>query len=364
MVKASDKSTRAIIEAANEWLVRLNDVQVTAADEAEFEDWLRESPAHVREYLRAECLWVALEGVDSQRCIDVEALLQDVPDNVLPLPASAMASTEQSPAAKSHRRLHPAWFGAAAALVLSVFAGAWYATLPQTESFATGLGEQRRLVLDDGSVIDMNTRSELTVRLANDERTIELLGGEALFTVAKDPARPFVVRSGHATVQALGTQFNVYQRHDQVQVTVLEGRVTVASLGGPARVADPDAAAPMTPQSVELNAGDAAEVRPGAPIRKTAQVNTERALAWTERRLIFDNETLAAVVAEFNRYNPRQLVVEDAGIAEQRISAVFDADKPEALVRFLAQNAGIRVVEASSSRLLIQAASQDSGELR
>lgn len=364
MVKASDKSTQAIIEAANEWLVRLNDAQVTAADEAEFEDWLRESPAHVREYLRAECLWVALESIDPKRSIDVDALLREVPDNVLPLPAAAAAFAEQSPAANSNRRLRPAWFGVAAALVLSVFAGWWYATLPQTESYATGLGEQRRLVLEDGSVIDMNTQSELTVTLTNHERSIELLGGEALFSVARDPSRPFVVRSGQATVQALGTQFNVYQRHDEVQVTVLEGRVSVASLGDPAPKAGPASSAPAIPQSVELNAGDAAEVRPGAPIRKTAKVNTERALAWTERRLIFDSEPLSAVVAEFNRYNVRQLVVQDADIAAQRISAVFDADKPEALVRFLAQNAGIQVVEASASRLLIQSANQDSGELR
>jgi transmembrane sensor len=364
MVKASDKSTQAIIEVANEWLVRLHDAQVTAADEAEFEDWLRESPVHVREYLRAECLWVALEGVDAQRRIDVAALLRDVPDNVRPLPASAMPATEQPPAATSNRRLHPAWFGAAAALVLSVIAGWWYTTLPQTESYATGLGEQRRLVLDDGSVIDMNTQSELAVTLTNHERSIELHGGEALFTVARDPSRPFVVRSGHATVQALGTQFNVYQRHDEVQVTVLEGRVTVASLGSRAPVANPEPSAPDHNQSVELNAGDAAELRPGAPIRKTAKVNTARTLAWTERRLIFDNEPLSAVVAEFNRYNPRQLVVEDAGIAAQRISAVFDADKPEALVRFLAQSTAIRVDEVSPSRILIQSADPDSGELR
>jgi transmembrane sensor len=364
MVKASDKSTQSIIEAANEWLVRLNDAQVMAVDEAEFEAWLRESPVHVREYLRAECLWVALEGVDPQRRVDVDALLRDVPDNVLPLPASVAAAREPSPAAQAQRRLHPAWFGVAAGLVLSVLVAWWYSTLPQTQSYATGLGEQRRLVLDDDSVIDMNTQSELTVTLSNDERSIELLGGEALFTVARDPSRPFVVRSGHATVQALGTQFNVYQRHDEVQVTVLEGRVTVASLGTRAPAANPEPSAPNDPQSVELNAGDTAEVRPGAPIRKTAKVNTARTLAWTERRLIFDNEPLSAVVAEFNRYNPRQLVVEDAGIAAQRISAVFDADKPEALVRFLAQSAAIRVDEASPSRILIQSADQAAGELR
>lgn len=358
MAKPSDKSTLAIIETANEWLVRLNDGHVTPADELAFDAWLRESPVHVREYLRAESVWAALEGVDANRKIDVEQLLLGK-DNVLPW--NALAVSEPGSAATSPKpATSPAWLLAAAAVVvLTTMATWWYMSIPHSEHYVTGVGEQRRLVLEDGSIIDMNTQSEITVELGDNQRTVRLLSGEALFTVAKDPQRPFVVASDLATVQALGTQFNIHRQTDQMRVTVLEGRVSVASVAGAPRAHAGGVPDVFPTESVELGAGDAVDLRPGAPIRKSVQVNTERTLAWTERRLIFDNEPLAAVVAEFNRYNPRQMVVQNAGLGERRISAVFDADRPETLARFLAQNGDVQVTEISSSQLLIEPVEED-----
>jgi transmembrane sensor len=252
-----------------------------------------------------------------------------------------------------------AWAGIAAAILVTVISVAWYATTPRSETFTTGIGEQRSLVLEDGSVVDMNTLSKVSVLLTRETRNIELHSGEALFKVAKDSTRPFVVQSGHATVKALGTQFNVYQLPDEVRITVVEGRVTVANLDVSASPEGRSLTEGASAISIELDAGDAADVRPGKPIRKSQQVNTARTLAWTDRRLIFDNEPLAAVVAEFNRYNTRQLSVIDGAIAGQRISAVFDADRPETLVRFLTQSPQIEAVEASPSLILIQAASSE-----
>jgi transmembrane sensor len=356
MTKPSDKSTLAIIETANEWLIRLHDQQVSAADESAFDAWLRESPAHVREFLRAESVWSALESVDAKRSIDLELLLSECHDNVTPLNDSAVTDREHAPAT-SQRWAHPVlWIATAATAVLAVLLAWWYATLPESQHYVTGLGEQRRLVLDDGSIVDMNTQSELTVRLSDSQRQVLLLRGEALFTVAKDPDRPFIVTSQHVAVRALGTQFNIYEQEDRVLVTVLEGRVRVASLAGESATERTAVSGSGSPQSVELDAGDAAEVRPGAPIRKTIQVNTERALAWTERRLIFDNESLSVIAAEFNRYNSRQLVIQDAGLATKRISAVFDAHRPDTLVRFLAQNEDVQIDEASPSQVVIKLA--------
>lgn len=356
MAKPSEKSTLAIIEAANEWLVKLRDEHVTPSDETAFDAWLRESPVHVREYLRAESVWVALEAIDAHRSIDLDLLVKDHDDNVTPIGEAAVTARKQTVIASQRPATPLARLATAAAVILTALAAWWFVALPEGEHYATGLGEQRRLVLEDGSVIDMNTQSELTVRLGDEQRHVLLLSGEALFTVAKDPSRPFVVASDLATVSALGTQFNVHRLDDEMRVTVLEGRVSVASLSGRSAVNKGAIADPVAAQSVELSAGDAAELRPGAPIRKSVHVNTERTLAWTERRLIFDNEPLSVVVAEFNRYNPRQLVVEHAALGERRISAVFDADRPETLVRFLAQSGDIDVTEVSSSRVLIKPA--------
>ncbi len=349
MAKASDKSTRAIIEAANEWLLVIHEQEVSAADEQVFVTWLRESPVHVREYLKAEAVFATLEGIDSAKRIDVDALLAADDDSVIELGAIAKETLGQPPAAAAKRRSVWLW-AAAASLLLAVVATFWYASLPQVEVYTTGLGEQRRLVLEDGSVIDMNTQSTLRVAYTDATRDVQLDQGEALFTVAKDPARPFVVASEHATVRALGTQFNVQQRNGEVLVTVLEGRVAVEHAW---QHNQSGAVGTVDTVPVELGAGDAAEVLPAAPIKTQAKVNTERTLAWTERRLIFENETLSSVVAEFNRYNPRQLVINDDALNKERISAVFDADKPDALVRFLEQNANI-VVQESQTQLVIQ----------
>lgn len=349
MAKAADKSTQAIIEAANEWLLVIHEQEVSAADEQAFVTWLRESPVHVREYLKAEAVFATLEGIDSAKRIDVDTLLAADDDSVIELGAIAKKTLGQPPVAAAKRRSVWPW-AAAASLLLAVTATFWYASLPQVELYTTGLGEQRRLVLEDGSVIDMNTQSTLRVAYTDATRDVQLDQGEALFTVAKDPARPFVVASEHATVRALGTQFNVQQRNGEVLVTVLEGRVAVEHAW---QHHQSGAVGTVDTVPVELGAGDAAEVLPAAPIKTQAKVNTERTLAWTERRLIFENETLSSVVAEFNRYNPRQLVINDMALSQERISAVFDADKPDALVRFLEQNANI-VVQESQTQLVIQ----------
>jgi transmembrane sensor len=185
-------------------------------------------------------------------------------------------------------------------------------------------------------------------------RYVELSRGEALFSVAKDTERPFVVDSEVALVRALGTQFNVYRQAEQTLVTVIEGRVAVENKNTARRIPEASGSIAMIElPPMELAAGDQAEIVAQAPIRKVT-ANTERAVAWRERRLIFENQPLSEVVAEFNRYNRRQLVIEHPELAKERISAVFDADQPEALVRFLTQNTSIETVEAGNERLVLR----------
>ena len=364
MARTSDKSTQAIIEAANEWLLVMHEETVSSEDEKQFVAWLRESPVHVREYLQAERVFATLEGVDADQRIDVEALLSSDDDSVvellgpdlsppgsrtMPVGTPDVAAADETNDVRRKRR--PVLWATAASVLLAVVAALWVSNLSEIDTYTTGLGEQRRLVLEDGSVIDMNTQSTLRVAYTESTRDIRLDQGEALFTVAKDPDRPFVVSSEHATVRAIGTQFNVQKRNGEVRVTVIEGRVAVDRVTTPGGPAGSVGVVDATP--VELGAGDAAEVLPAAPIKTQAKVNTERTVAWTERRLIFENEPLSAVVAEFNRYNPRQLVINDVALNQERISAVFDADQPDALVRFLEQNAGIVVTE-SQTQLIIR----------
>jgi transmembrane sensor len=178
----------------------------------------------------------------------------------------------------------------------------------------------------------LNTQSELRVRISATARNIELVRGEALFEVAKDSVRPFRVRAGATTVQAVGTVFNVYRRANAATVTVIEGKVLVASQS--------------TPVPAELRSREQAQVSSGGAIAKTREVSLERITAWKDRRLVFTGATLQEVANEFNRYNVTQLRVEGEPLAHLNINAVFDATDPDSLVEFLQRTEQVAVRRA------------------
>ena len=326
-----DKATAGVIEQAADWVVRLHeDVSMPTAERRAFLAWLQQSPVHVREFLQAEVDWLALEGVDSEHGIDVAALLADDETNVVPLRGSAPAPSQ------SAKRRYRNVAGLAATVIVAV-AMATYFLLDSrsTESYVTALGEQRSIVLPDGSVVELNTQSRLDVRFDNVRRDVDLLAGEALFTVEKDPSRPFRVFSGAVEVQAVGTQFNVYRQTQQTVVTVLEGRVAVRQH---------EASSTVPPEAVELSVGEQAVVQAETTLRQ-ATTSPTKAVAWRQRRLVFEDEPLANVAAEFNRYNTQRMVVEGDTLRARRINGVFNADRPERMVQFIMRSSDVELVE-------------------
>jgi transmembrane sensor len=173
--------------------------------------------------------------------------------------------------------------------------------------FSTAVGGFDRVLLDDGSVAELTTNSEIRVRLAEGRRDIQLLRGEAHFKVAHDPERPFVVTAARTTVQALGTEFDVrmYERN-RVSVLVTEGRVAVTGSGTASR---------------EVNAGELAMSKAGRINVTTADADEiARRLAWRTGWLWFSAQPIREVVSEFNRYSERRLVIVDPELADKRIS--------------------------------------------
>ena len=120
------------------------------------------------------------------------------------------------------------WAAAASFAAIAVGALVFWVAGSTRERVSHGVGEQKTVRLTDGSVLQLNTRSQARVAYTDGVREIELKG-EALFTVAKDMHRPFLVRTHDATVRALGTRFNVYEQGTATRVAVLEGRVRVSS---------------------------------------------------------------------------------------------------------------------------------------
>lgn len=347
MSRSEDKATEAIRETAAEWVVRSSGRNLDRAEKTELLEWLRRSPLHLKEYLHAEADWSALDDAARSDGADVKALLAQDAGNVVGLrPSPRLRDTLAS---EVPARFRKPWRVAAAAVfvlvALVLFVPPEWLERFDRNAYSTGIGELRHIVLADGSTIELNTRTRLVVRFDSGERKVELRAGEAFFAVAKDPSRPFRVLSDDAVVQAIGTQFNVYERPGGTEVTVVEGRVALT-----ARHAE----TAMQTKATELSAGSRARIKDEAtPV--VAAARSDAAVAWRQRRLVFEDEALGTVVDEFNRYNVRQLVVADTALAARRISGIFDPHQPQDLVDFLTQHDDVRA-DPSAERILLEPA--------
>jgi transmembrane sensor len=309
-----------------------------------FADWLRASPLHVREYLRAVEVWEGLSHPSVGSGRSREQLIAEAGDSKLvELPArddraasEGIPSGEEISCAVPGRRATPRgfrWRRVGLALAVSAVFVLAYLEWQRTTMLVvrTGVGEQHSEILPDRSIVDVNTQSEIRVAFTSTERRVELVRGEAFFDVAKDPARPFIVATDIATAKAIGTRFSVYRAQSGTIVTVAEGRVLVRDTHAVA--ADSKSVAEPA-DAVEVVPGTQAEAQPGHHVQMR-RANVASTFAWREHRLVFDGEPLAAVVEEFNRYNSPPLLISDPRLREQHISGVFGANDPESLLDFL-----------------------------
>lgn len=298
-----------------------------------FAEWLKASPRNLREFMIMETLADGLRQVDPQRRHDVKSLLADPGNEVIELHETAPA-VAAVPA--SSRRRVPVWAIAAGIAVAAL--AVWQVTQLSNrgQSFSTAVGEQRTLQLPDNSVVNLNTGSRLEVHFTAHGRDIHLLSGEAFFKVQQDTARPFRVHTRDAVVQALGTQFNVYRRTGDTAVAVLEGRVRVTADNGRQSVS--------SSRSPTVSAGESLHVTSNGEVGTAATSDVELATAWRQRRLIFREDTLATIAAEFNRYNQSPRIrLEGLDGSAQRYTGTFDADNPLALALLLSRQQDLTV---------------------
>jgi len=350
------RTRQQIAAEAVDWFLKLQETAAAEADRQDFSEWLLRSPAHVEEYLRVASSW-SLVNVGAKGDLEAAALVAAAKahgdtDNVVALP-SRLGRRSPPAGSESGRVLSGRkWRAAAlvASLVLGIALWGTYLSWPSTMTFQTVVGEQSSFTLQDGSVVFLNTNSKVRVGWLPSERHIELVRGEARFKVARDASRPFTVATATAAVRALGTVFNVRFEPLSTQVAVLEGQVEVTV----ARATEPAPGAPVTAnegstavqspavERVRLAAGERAAVT-----RRGIQTNAgpliESVMAWTERRVVFRDQPLDAVIQEFNRYRMHPLVLDDPPLAALRISGVFDLNDPESLIAYLGTYETVRV---------------------
>lgn len=332
-MEPSDRRRRANEEAA-EWWLQLQAKEMPRDRREAFVDWLRESPVHVAEMLRVASVHGALEQFENWARIATQGEDEQV---VVALHES------DGPALDRPRRLRRAWPIAAAVAGLAL---ATVLLLPalRGQVMATERGERREVVLADGSVVQIDPESRLRVRFEEHTRRVVLDAGRALFHVARNPDRPFLVEAASTTIRAVGTAFGVERREQGVIVTVSEGKVAIES-----KNQDLAPAFLTANEQVAVASGGAA----AAPIRK---VDSARALAWAEGRLNFENTPIREVVAQFNRYNNMQLRVEDEELASRPISGVFNAANPQSFIDFVEATTTVQIRRDSDGNVAIASA--------
>lgn len=288
-------ATRRREEAAR-WFARLKTLPVTHGTLNAFFTWRRER-GNAEAFEEAERFWSAAGKVGERPEI--------------------LRAVEAAAGRKARRRgsgvaVRPAfWLAASVFLLISVYAG--YALLvPGERAFATDTGERRTVALDDGSRLELNSATHVSVHYSRTGRDLELERGQALFNVARDRTRPFTVRTGGAIVTATGTQFDIANRGEQILVTLLEGSVTV-------RAPDGEVRALRTGEQWRWPAN-------GLPVRK---VKADDVAAWTHGWVVFDDTPLVDAIAEVNRQGGQRIRLDAAHMGHQRISGSFQAGDSE-----------------------------------
>lgn len=315
--EADSPAARERAQAAADWLVK-RDRTLTAEEQDEFSQWLAADPRHGE--------WLALH----RRTVgDFACLAQWRPEH----------SEEPNPdlLARPQRRLR--WLIPVTLTVAAGFAVAlvtWQPWTPDHEEAPALIGGYERRILEDGSTVELNRGAVIAVEFSAGERRVALVRGEALFTVAKNPVRPFVVSAGGVGVRAIGTAFNVRLAAGTVEVLVTHGQVQVES---------PVHAAASVAESPRVAAGHRAIVSLAAAtapqITSVSPEETARLLAWQPQLLDFSSVPLHRVVEEFNRRNRVQLRLADDALAGVPIVASIRSDNVEGLIRFLTANAGV-----------------------
>ncbi len=300
-----------IAEAAIAWLVRLQGEAVTERDWLDFDAWLTASPDHAQAY-------DAVLTFDHRLIADSR------------LEAEPVGASVDAPLAAKVVPLRPArrvWIWSVGAAIAAGFvAGAVLVPSKgliggRETTYVTGVGERRTIALEDGSRIDMNSASRVTVRFERHARRIEMGDAQVFFDVAKDPARPFLISAGDTQVRVVGTRFDVRRRDGQVAVNVQRGLVEVR----------PHLSAGAAPfrlrpgQGLSHQEGQAADAR-------LSTVAVDEVAGWRQGRLIYRDQPLSQIAGDMNRLFPRPVKLGDAEAANMRLSGVLIVDEQDAMV--------------------------------
>lgn len=326
------------------WLGLLMSDDSSAAVRKAFAVWRAESPANDEAFARAEQVWQQSEVLSFD--LDIQEERRRI-----------LIGTYRPTV---RRRL----YGLAAVAVIGLFGALTYAAtglfqpppsssqsvyvaqanqdLVDPSTLRTEIGEQRSVTLSDGSVIGLNTDTEIRVNFSQAERSLVMLKGQAVFKVAHESDRPFVVHAAGRRITALGTEFEVRLGQDQqdISVTLLEGKVVVEKV----HLTEVAIVSPHVPAIVELTPGERFEVVGGGP-SSVVKPDLDTAMSWRNGRIHYESEPLSTFIYEFNRYSERRIILSDPMIGDIHRGGYFKIGSVDAFVTAVTTDLPLQVVD-------------------
>ncbi len=347
---------RKAIEEAAAFRARQHSGPLRGEEEKDFQAWLQASSDHSRAWNHHAKLW---------------ARLGDVRES----PAVAAMADAALIRLRQHGRRRRLWlYASSLAASILVVTIAWRAQFPAQDAIrgtassplltrdmlslrkappvrdsSTRVGERALIQLSDGSQVTLNTDSEIHADMGGPVRSVTLLRGEAYFEVAKDAIHPFVVRAGSRQIVAVGTAFDVKIQPEMLKVNLVQGKVRVEHI-----IAEhAEAATARHPAAPILMGAGSSLVAPASGEERLEPLNVDREVGWRSGKLVFQDERVAAVVAEMNRYSNLKLEIRDPAIGERLLSGVFDPSGVAELARVLESYRLARIVTQDPSVIVL-----------
>jgi len=324
-------------DQAISWFLHFQSEEATAHDLQRHESWLRENPVHRKEYEQVSAMWKDFDQLSPQvmEKYRVSSRSRAQIRKSWALPSLGMTRSWRLPAALT--------------VALTVFVlGIWWwpHSFVSEESYLTVKGEQRTINLADGSTILMNTDSQLSVQLSDDERIVTLQQGEVLFTVSHDQQRPFTVYAGNGMIRDIGTQFLLRKSSANVNVAVLEGVVEVELKEGM------DVRSAQKPKI--LRQGDHVVYQTSGLMSSIQSFDRDMVLAWTESKLYFDAKPLKHVIEEWSRYGTADIQLQDPSLGRIPVSGKFRIDRLQSFLQALEESLSIQAHQITPQLIILE----------
>lgn len=313
---------------AEYWFSLMQDAESARRHQANFQRWLQGNTQRQAAYQQLEEMWQAMDAWQQH-----------------PQFSCYVQAAEH---AEPRRKLRPLKILAPAALACSALLVAVLIRQPDSQSYQTGLHKQE-VQLADGSHVVLNVQTSIKVSYSDQQRQIDFIRGQAIFSVAKDPARPFVVDFGQGSVTALGTQFEVYKQSSQTLVSLLEGQVKIKS-------AHSATAGAQDNEMIVVNQNEHSVPQVSVSdthLSKVVQSSQAQIEAWKQDRLVFNDTPLALALAEANRYSQSEIKLGEPALADLHISGVFPSNNNSVLLKALEKYYPVRAEKSADGRIIL-----------